>query len=360
MKNEIIKLETPELKAIGKSKAEQIRNTFMPMAEMLSNFENRYRELMKIPIEDMTTELCEEYKRFRLDVSKVRIDTGKAKDKAKEYLKLEDKAIMGVHNILVYSVREMEDKARDRENYFLIQEQKRLEKLQAERAAKLSVYIEDAHERDLSGMDDDVWKALFNTKVQEHKDRFKAEKKAEKDRIAKEKADKAERKRIKKEVERLKIEAELKETRNTELRPYINFIRDYNKMLNMSEADYKKELSDIKKEQVRKAAEEEAKLKTEREAREKVEREERVKSQELQARLKAKEDAEKKAKDEAEAELQAKLNMGDYEKVASLIIDLEKLKSKYSFTSSVNKSMYKGVGELIEKTVIHIRQKNKS
>lgn len=38
----------------------------------------------------------------------------------------------------------------------------------------------------------------------------------------------------------------LKSERNAELKPYIVFIRDYNKMLSLDEADYKKELDDIK------------------------------------------------------------------------------------------------------------------
>ena len=102
MSNVLAKTDVPELKALEKGKAAQIKATFEPMVVMLQGFEDRYNELMAIPLEDLTPELCEKFKRFRLDVAKVRIDTGKAKDKAKEYLKLEDRAIMGVHNILVY------------------------------------------------------------------------------------------------------------------------------------------------------------------------------------------------------------------------------------------------------------------
>ena len=211
MTNEIVKFDTPELQVIEKSKAEQIKATFEPMSEMLQEFEERYNKLMAIPLEKITVDLTKEYKRLRLDVGKVRIDTGKAKDKAKEYLKLEDKAIMGIHNILVWAVKEKEDNLKERENYFEIQEQKRLEALQNERAELLSKYVEDAHERDLVKFADDEFQALLQMKKKEQEDRIAAEKKAEEERIAKEKAEAEERERIRKENEQLRKEAEERE-----------------------------------------------------------------------------------------------------------------------------------------------------
>ncbi|MCP4053734.1 MAG: hypothetical protein GY739_11845, partial [Mesoflavibacter sp.] len=99
----------------------------------------------------------------------------------------------------------------------------------------------------------------------------------------------------------------------------------------------------------------EAKLKAEREAKEKIKREEREKREKLEAELKAKEDAEQKAKEEKEKQLQDELNKGDSDKVKDLIIDLESLKTKYSFKSSKNVNMYKDVGLLIDKVVNHIK-----
>lgn len=381
MKNEIVKIDAPELQVIEQSKADQIKKTFEPMAEMLTGFEEAYNELVVDASEEITEEVTARAKRLRLDIGKVRIETGKLKDKQKEYIKLEDKAIMGVHNILVWAVKEKEDKLKEIEKHFEIQEQKRLEKLQVDRAEKLSLYVEDAHERDLAKFADDEFEALLAMKKKEQEDRIAAEKKAEEERIAKEKAEAEERKRIAAENEKLKKEAELKEKRNTELRPYIVFIRDYDKMLNMSESDYKQELADVKKgaeehweyerkEQIRKAKEEEAeqekqrkeraeyeaKLKAEREAKEKMEREEKAKREKLEAELKAKEEAEQKAKEEEAARLQAELNKGDVAKVKDLIADLEALKTKYTFKSAKNKKMYEDVSTLIDKVVSHIEK----
>jgi len=339
MTTELMKFDTPELQVIEKSKAEQIKATFNPMAEMLAGFEESYNKLMAIPLEEMTEDLIKKYKRLRLDVGRIRIDTGKAKDKAKEYLKLEDRAIMGIHNILVWAVKEKEDNLKERENYFEIQEQKRLEALQREREEKLAKYIEDAHERDLSKFADDEFEALLAMKKKEKEDRIAAEKKAEEERIAKEKAEAEERERIRKENEQLKKEAKERER------------------LAKIEAEKREKAEQKRKAKDRKErAEYEAKLKAEREAKEKIEREEKAKREKLEAELKAKEEAERKAKEEETARLQAELNKDDAVKVKDLIADLTALKTKYSFKSSKNTKMYADVSLLIDKVINHIEK----
>jgi len=182
----IMKLDAPELQVIEKSKAEKIKATFEPMAKMLLEFEKAFLEVTSEAEKEITKDVTIKAKRLRIDIGKVRTKTGKLKDKQKEYIKLEDKAIMGVHNVLVWAVKEKEDKLKDIENFFEIQEQKRLEKLQSERVNKLMKYVEDAEERNLSGMDSDVWDAYFAAKKKEYNDRIAAEKQAEIDRIARE------------------------------------------------------------------------------------------------------------------------------------------------------------------------------
>lgn len=337
MTKELVKIDTPELKVIEKSKAEQIKAAFEPMAKMLSEFEDRYNRLMSIPVDEITVELTQEYKRLRLDVGRVRIDTGKAKDKAKEYLKLEDKAIMGIHNILVWAVKEKEDNLKDRENYFEIQEQKRLEALQLERVEKISPYIEYANERDLTKFAEDEFEALLLMKKKEQEDRIAAEKKAEEERIAKEKAEAEERERIRKENEQLRKEAEEREKQakiESEKRAKEEREREAKAEAERKERE-EKELIERKKY--------EAKLKVEREEKEKIQRE-----------LEAKEEAERIEKEAEKAKIEAELNKGDEAKVKDLISDLESLKTKYSFKSSINTKKYKDVCSLIDKVINHI------
>ena len=350
MKKSIVKINAPELKVIEESKASQIKKTFEPMAEMLTGFESAYNELVIDASEEITKETTARAKRLRLDIGKVRIETGKIKDKQKEYIKLEDRAIMGVHNILVWAVKEKEDKLKEIEKHFEIQEEKRLAKLQSERVEKLSLYVEDAHERDLSKFADDEFDALFSMKKKCYEDRIEAERKAEEERITKEKAEAEERKRIAAENEKLKKEAEERDR----LARIEAEKRDKEDRERKEKEDLERK---VREEKERKEREKyEAKLKAEREAKEKIEREERAKREKLEAELKAKEEAERKAKKEETERIQSELNKGDAAKVKDLIKDLEDLKTKYSFKSSKNKKMYTDISQLIDKVVSHIKK----
>lgn len=349
MKTELVKLEVQELNVLEPSKAEQIRKVFEPMVDMLKDLEQEYETLISEASDEITADVTKRAKRLRLDIGKVRIETGKLKDKQKEYIKLEDRAIMGVHNILVWAVKEKEDKLKDIENHFEILERKRLDDLQKVRAERLSQYIEDAYDRDLAKFQDEEFEALLSMKKKEYEDRIEAEKKAELERIAKEKADREERERIEKENAKLKAEAierEKRERADAEARAKIEAERKAKE-----EAEAKARAEKERKER----DEYEAKLRAEREAREKVEREERLKREKLEAELRAKEEAEARAKAEAEAKLQAELNKGDNDKVLDLIADFTTLKTKYQFKSAKNKKMYADVSVLIDKVINHIK-----
>jgi len=63
-----------------------------------------------------------------------------------------------------------------------------------------------------------------------------------------------------------------------------------------------------------------------------------------------------KAKEDIEAKKQSELNKGDAAKVEDLISDLQLLKSKYSFKSAKNSTMYSEVGILIGKVINHINK----
>lgn len=338
MKTEIVKLETPELEGLEKSKADKIKETFEPMAKMLSEFEEQYNNILSESKNEITQELTAKAKRVRLDIGKVRIETGKLKDKQKEYIKLEDRAIMGVHNILVWAVKEKEDNLKEIENHFEIQEKKRLEALQSERAEKLSKYVEDAHERKLSDMEEDVWNAYYQSKKKEYEDRIEAEKQAEKERIAKEKAEAEERERIRKENEKLKKEAEERE-----------------RIARIEQEKREKEEADRKAKEEAERKEREEKERKEREKYEAELKAEKERAEKARKELEEKAEAERKAKQEEEARIQSDLKKGDSEKVKDLINDLKELKTKYSFKSKKYQSIYNGVNELIDKVIKYIQ-----
>jgi hypothetical protein len=185
---ELVQIDAPELQSIEQSKAQKIKKTFEPMVKMLQNFESSYNDLMAASEKGITKEISGKAKRLRLDIAKVRVETEKIRKEQKEEYLRAGKAIDGVSNVVKWAVTDKENKLKEVEQYFEIQEQKRLEALQLERAEKLSSYVEDAYERDLKKFEDDEFEALLAMKKQAYEDRIAAEKKAEEERIAKEKS----------------------------------------------------------------------------------------------------------------------------------------------------------------------------
>lgn len=177
----VVSLKAPELEGVEKSKAEQIRNTFLPMAEKLEGFEKDYQEI-RTEYDDsdvITPSLIAKAKRLRLDISKVRIETGKIKDEEKKQYRLAANAIQGVHNILVWAVTEKEDALKEIEKHYDRLEEEKKKALHEHRMELISPYVGEGFDRDLSQMEEDVWEAYLKLK----KDDFEKAKKAEEEAI---------------------------------------------------------------------------------------------------------------------------------------------------------------------------------
>ncbi|MFT6442497.1 MAG: hypothetical protein ACJASM_002043 [Salibacteraceae bacterium] len=350
MSDEIVRFDAPELQGIESSKAEQIKATFEPMAKMLSSFEGQFEDIINEASKAVSTSLATKAKRLRLDIGRVRIETEKTRKAQKDEFLRAGKAIDGVSNILKWAITDKEEKLKEIENHFEIQEKKKLEALQLEREELLSDYVDDAHLRDLSGMQLDVWDAYLSTKKQDHVDRIAAEKKAEEERQAKIKAEEEENERVRKENEKLKSEAEEKE-----------------RLEKIEKDKRKKEESDrkAKEESEKKAREEkerkdreahEAELKIAKDKSDAIEQKLKAK-EEAGQKEKAKEEADQKAKEDAEkARIQYELSKGDEEKVKDLILDLKSLKEKYYFNSASSIKMYTDTCGLIDKIVAYIEK----
>lgn len=282
-------IDAPELSAVEPSKAAAIRNAFIPMSEMVYEFEDQFNEIITASKEGIDKQLTAKAKRLRLDISKARIETEKTRKVQKEEYLRAGKAIDAVANILKWAVEDKERQLQDIEKHFENLEKKRLEKLQAERVEMLSPYVDDAEMRDLSSMEDDVWDIYFAGKKQEYEDRIAAEKAAQKAREAEQKkqevyrerkdtilpmliyrkgedipegmeltvdTSEAQFKKIKawykdgesayiqrqEESERIAKQAQEKadriEKRSTEMAPYMSVIDNFSEMLDMEEEEY--------------------------------------------------------------------------------------------------------------------------
>ena len=205
--SQLVKLDAPELQSIEANRADQIKAIFAPMAAMLAEFETAYAEVCDAASAGITEAVTTKAKRLRLDIAKVRVSAEKVRKEQKEEYLRAGKAIDGVSNILKWAVEGKETKLKEIEDHFENLERQRKAELQASRVALLCEYVRDAAERDLAGMEDDVWAAYLAAKKAEHEDIIAAELQAQQERESKAEAEERERERVKAENERLRKEA---------------------------------------------------------------------------------------------------------------------------------------------------------
>lgn len=235
-------------------------------------------------------------------------------------------------------------------------EQARREQLQKDREEKIKPLIKYPCPSNLWEMTEEMFDNFHRGAKAAYDEEVEAIRKAEEERQKREKEEAAERERQRKENERLKAEAAIKEKRNLELRPYVVFIRDYNKMVSLPQDEYQKELDDVKKaaeiqwehdrkerEAIeKKAAEEKAKA----EAKLKEEREARMKAEAAVAEIKRQE--EEQARIEAE-KAEAELKSADSDKILLVVSELYFVRTKKrDFKSASSKKIYSEISAKIE------------
>jgi len=209
--NNLTQLESAELQAIEPSKAQQIREVFTPMADMLERFEEAYALIVRESKLDITDDVIAKAKRLRLDIGKIRTDAEKARKAQKEEHLRAGQAVDSVCKILTWAIAEKEAALKSIEEHFERKEKERLEILQQERVVLIDKYVENAGLMDLVSMGDDVWAAYLSTKMNEYKDKIQAEKDAAAAKVKKEKEEAEERKRLQIENESLKAEQKIKD-----------------------------------------------------------------------------------------------------------------------------------------------------
>jgi hypothetical protein len=354
MSVEIIKSEDF---GIEKSKANELTQGLVVVKSERELLINEFKEVSRLEI---TQENLPKFKELRLKIVKNRTQgINKWHKTNKEFFLTGGKFVDAIKNKENAINEQMEEKLLDAEKHFENLEKERLTKLQSERVVLLSEFVEDAHERDLSSMEQDVWESYLATKKQSYLDKIAEEKRLEEERQAKIKAEKEEQERIRIENAKLKAEAEAKEKAleierkeakekqdaiELKAKQYLDKVREEQEML----AEIEQEKRD-KIERVRVAKEQKERIEQNR-----IANKERLKRETLEKELQAKKDAEIKAKQEEETRLQNELSKGDADKVHDLITDLEKLKTKYTFKSAKNQKLYKDVGLLIDKITNHI------
>tara|TARA_R110000737_G_scaffold330221_1_gene345749 strand:+ start:197 stop:1234 length:1038 start_codon:yes stop_codon:yes gene_type:complete len=345
MKTEIIKAEDYGLET---KKGDELT---VGLSVVKTEREVLIQEFTEVSKLELTKENLSIFKGLRLRISKNRTQgINKWHKTNKEFFLTGGRFVDAIKNKEVLINEQMEEKLFAAENHFIEIENKRVKELQENRALELSEFVSDAYERDLSGMESDVWAAYLNTKKAEYEALVAKEKKEEDERIEKEKAEEAKRaefekarvleeERIRKENEKLRKEAEEK----AKIEAIEKEKRDEIEKERQIEAEKKqKEYHD------KVLAMEQEKAKIEADAENERKR--------IQEKLEAKESEEKIKIKEAEEKAQNELKKGDSEKFKDLLNDLETLKTKYEFKSKVNIKNYQDVTLLIDKIINHINQ----
>lgn len=212
-------LEMPELKELEPSKAEAIKNTFLPMVNMLEEFEKKCAEVSTSAKKEVTPELASKAKRIRLDIAKVRIEANKVRISQKEEYVRAGKAIDGAFNVLKWAVEGKENELKEIETHFQRLETERIQKITDERIKMIEPYDNRVAHVEYGTMHDDVWNAYFNETKRKHEESIEAEKqRVEQERLDKIEADKkAEEKRLQ-DIENAKIETQRKADEEKKIR----------------------------------------------------------------------------------------------------------------------------------------------
>lgn len=296
MENQLTVVNPTEY-GIEKEKANELLGNLPQIKSEREEYEKQYADVIKMDIESKDT--AKVARELRLKVKENRTQGIEKWHKAtKNYFLKGGQFVDAIKNKEIVINERMEENLMQIEKHFELQEQKRKDELKEKRTLELSDYAEFVpFGIDLGGLTDEEYAKVFNGAKLQHKAKLEEEKQAEKERLEQERLDAIERKRIvevasysdfadfgvdlrtmeeeeynkyinklkyrkdkhleeqeeiKAERDRLEKQAEqereLRIKRGGILKPYIIFIRDYDNLISLGEAEFEKELNDIKKE----------------------------------------------------------------------------------------------------------------
>lgn len=307
MENQLIEVLPAEVAQIAQNVSIEKRNEVQSVLNHVFNGVSKMREQLETVIvadENDKTNM-KLANTIRLGVRQVRLDAEKTFDAKRAEVqsqmlsyKTEDQLWLKAKQTMQILTKEIEENARWKEETRQRFEAEQKELKVQQRILQVAKFAPELQRAEFENMSDDSFNLFVAGIEKQYNDRIESERKAEEEKIAKEKAEAEERERIRIENERLKAEAEAKERQLADERV-------------KAEAERKAIEEKARKEK----AAADAKLKAEREAKEKLESE-----------LKAKSEAEAKAKRDAEAKAAAELKAKqDAEKKAKAAPDKAKL-----------------------------------
>lgn len=265
-----------ESSGLEKSQAQQVMAGFQVFFEDIKKYEQKAKSIL-ITSTEQVKEMAEA-REIRLELKNIRVNAEKVRKERKEFFLRGGKAIDGIANVLKALVVPLEEHLDRQENFIERMAEEHKERVNAERVVALQPFVEDITVYNLKDMTDGAFEVLLKTSKTAFESIKEAGKKAEEERVAKEKADKEEQEHIRLENEKLKKEAEAREKAIAKERAKVEVERQ------------KAEEGQRKEREAREKAEAELNAKKEAELRAKIEKEQEEK--------RAKEESQKLAKQE--------------------------------------------------------------
>lgn len=161
-------------------RAKQIKDTFVPIVNLLESMEDDYnRILSETETDPYTPVLAKSARELRLKYVKVRTSADAAHKKVKEDLILQTRAIDGMRNIIKYASTDKEEKLAHIENYIENQRKIEIAHRQEERQSALSDFGTTHFPPNLGEMEEDAWEIYYMGARQVFIQKKEAEEKAE-------------------------------------------------------------------------------------------------------------------------------------------------------------------------------------
>jgi hypothetical protein len=214
MDNNLVKLA--ESSPLEKTKSQVIMDNFKSFFEEINQWELKAKSI-KITDVSQVAEM-QQAREIRLHLKDIRVNAEKVKKKLKENILQEGRFIDGAYNLIAGTIKPLEDDLLKKEKYVEKLEEERLNKIQSERAEKLSKFEVDPSFYDLRSMPDNLFSQLLADSEKNYNIKKEAEEKAEKDRLEQEKREAEEKEKLRLENERLKKEAEEREKKQAKER----------------------------------------------------------------------------------------------------------------------------------------------
>lgn len=191
------------------TKSQYILEKFTAFFEQAKEWEAKARAI--VITDESEVGKMQEARAIRLELKDIRVNADKVRKELKEQSLREGKAIDGVANVIKALIVPIEDYLEKQENFAEVMAEEKKRRIEAERIAALQPFVPDTAMYNLKEMSEEGFVNLLSASKIAHASQKEAEKNAEDERIAKEKAKAEEDERMRKENETLKAEKEVKQ-----------------------------------------------------------------------------------------------------------------------------------------------------